>query len=136
MSDGSLTGACLCGHISYRLSGAISRINHCHCDQCKRHTGAAFATWVTLPADQVRWEGAAVAYFQSSDFAERGFCARCGSTLVWRRLNGDLIDVSVGTLDDPGSVRPEDHYWGKDELPWLHMVDGLPRYDAVPPRKP
>lgn len=132
MTDETLTGACLCGAIRYRLQGPPSRVNHCHCDQCKRHTGAAVATWVTLPAAQVTFEGEPVAYYRSSDFAERGFCRTCGSALVWRRLESELIDLSAGTLDAPDRLEPEDHYWAKDELPWLHMKDGLPRHHTTP----
>ena len=134
-ADQHLTGACLCGRLRYRLAPPLTRVNNCHCDQCKRHTGAAFATWVTLPTEQVAWEGEPVSYFQTSDFAERGFCAGCGSALVWCRLEREAMAISAGTLDDPSAVTPEDHYWGRDELPWLHMEDDLPRYDTSPPKK-
>jgi hypothetical protein len=131
-ADAELTGACLCGRIRYRLQGPPTRVNHCHCIQCRRHTGAAFATWVTLPAARVRFEGDPIAYFRSSDIAERGFCASCGSALVWRRIDGDMIDLSAGTLDEPGRVVPDSHYWAKDEIAWLHMEDGLPRHNTSP----
>lgn len=132
MASETLTGTCLCGAIRYQLKRPIARVNHCHCDQCKRHTGAAFATWVTLPKSQAMFEGKPVAYYRSSDFAERGFCPDCGSALVWRRIDGDLIDLSAGTLDDPDAISPEDHYWAKDAACWLRMEDGLPRHETAP----
>ena len=135
MTSPHLTGACLCGAIRYRLEGPVTRINHCHCSQCKRQTGAAFATWVTLPARQAAFDGAPVAYFRSSEIAERGFCPTCGSALTWRRIGGDMIDLSAGTLDDPDAISPQDHYWAKDAVDWLHMQDGLPRHDTYPPER-
>ena len=132
MNSGTLTGRCLCGAIRYRLAMPATRVNHCHCVQCRRQTGAAFATWVTLPRSKVTFESGSIAYYRSSDVAERGYCRDCGSALVWRRLDGDMMDLSVGTLDDPDRVTPTDHYWGKSAATWLHLDDGLPRHETFP----
>ena len=50
----------------------------------------------------------------------------------------DRVQVSLGSLDRPDLVRPDDHVWTSSQLPWLEVADGLPRFatisDAVPSR--
>lgn len=48
--------------------------------------------------DGLRWYGA-------SDSAQRGFCARCGSSLFWKPDSGDRVSVYMGCLDAPKDMR-------------------------------
>ena len=54
---------------------------------------------------------------------------RCGAPLTYRnaRRAGE-IDVTLGTLDEPGRAAPVDHIWMEDAPPWDRPGDGLPRY--------
>ena len=77
--------------------------------------------------------------YRSSAFAERGFCVVCGSTLsMHEEVLGDRVQVTLGSLDRPEDVRPDDHVWTQSQLPWLEVADDLPRFrqstDAVPSR--
>jgi hypothetical protein len=38
-------GRCLCGRVRYEIPGEIYSVVHCHCSMCRKHHGAAFATW-------------------------------------------------------------------------------------------
>jgi hypothetical protein len=66
-----------------------------------------------------------IATFASSDIAERGFCARCGTPLTFRGLGADRISVTLGSLDDPGAVRPETQLGVESRVGWL--ADSLTR---------
>jgi hypothetical protein len=52
----------------------------------------------------------------------------------------DRAQVSLGSLDRPDLIRPDDHVWTRSQLPWLEVVDDLPRFstisDAVPSDAP
>jgi hypothetical protein len=124
------TGGCLCGAIRYRALGAPTRVNHCHCRQCQQSSGAAMLTWVTWPLEAVRLTQGRTAEFASSPGVQRSFCARCGSTLFWRRLSQSpaVLDVAAGTLDAPERVPPQEHLFVKSRAPWLALCDGLPAY--------
>ncbi|MCB1313738.1 MAG: GFA family protein [Sedimentitalea sp.] len=104
---GPRTGQCLCGAVKLILSGAGDAFGACHCEMCRRWTGSALLAF-EVPAEGVRIEGAAsVARIQSSDWAERAFCARCGSGL-WYRLTAmpdGAYQIPLGLLDDPGGMR-------------------------------
>jgi hypothetical protein len=133
------TGGCLCGAIRYRARTDPIRVVSCHCGMCRRASGAAFMTFVHFPASEFAWIGAQPTRYRSSDEAERGFCALCGSTLsMHEAVLPDRVQVSLGSLDRPDLVRPDDHVWTSSQLPWLNVVDHLPRFptisDAVPSR--
>ena len=70
-----------------------------------------------------------VGRFASTDFGERCFCKSCGSPLtIHVRHQLDEIDVSVGTLDEPGAVTSGFHLDPKQAPHWiLDLYDGLPR---------
>jgi hypothetical protein len=96
-------------------------------------------TFVHFPASAFAWIGAEPTRYRSSADAERGFCAVCGSTLsMHETVLADRVQVSLGSLDRPDLVRPDDHVWTRSQLPWLEVVDDLPRFatisDAVPSR--
>lgn len=126
------SGGCLCGAVRYQAAGEPERVNNCHCIQCRKSSGAAMLTFATFRADRVAIEGEP-AFFRSSESAERGFCPACGSTLFWRRVGSDLIDVSAGTLDGPAALPPEEHLFTKDRIAWFETVDDLPRHPAGRP---
>jgi hypothetical protein len=115
------------------------RAVNCHCGMCRRISGAAFMTFVHFPASAFAWEDAEPTRYRSSVDAERGFCARCGSTLsMHEAVLADRVLVSLGSVDRPDLVRPDDHVWTRSQLPWLKVADDLPRFatisDAVPSR--
>ena len=115
------------------------RVVSCHCSLCRRFSGAAFLTFVHFPAAAFAWTGREPQRYCSSAEAERGFCPVCGSTLsMHEAVLADRVQVSLGSLDRPDLVRPDDHVWTSSQLPWLEVVDDRPRFatvsDALPSR--
>ena len=137
MSDEPLfTGACLCGDIRFEARGHPSAVNHCHCVQCQRASGAAMATWATWPRGAVRMLAGAAADFESSPGIRRSFCARCGSTLFWRRAAREPaeLDIAAGTLDQADLLVPSEHLFVDSRRRWLPLCDGLPAYRGYRPK--
>jgi len=97
MSDTeTLAGACHCGKVRVRIPGDAVGVVVCHCGDCQRLHGNAFAMVVT---DQVKvqWEGeGSVRWYRSSPENERGFCAECGSRIAKRPVEGARIMLSAG----------------------------------------
>jgi hypothetical protein len=132
-------GGCLCGAVRYAAGADPVRVVSCHCAMCRRASGAAFLTFVHFPAGAFAWTRGEPARYRSSAAAERGFCPVCGSTLsMHEAVLADRVQVSLGSLDRPDRVRPDDHVWTSSQLPWLEVVDDRPRFattsDAVPSR--
>lgn len=122
-----LTGRCLCGAVAFRGRLHERGVWVCHCGQCRRWTGgpvhaARFVEGVELLRDE------GLAWFRSSEIAERGFCRHCGAKLFWRRL-GEARDwaVSAGALDDPVGLWIGAHIWVEDKPPCYEYADSAPR---------
>jgi hypothetical protein len=125
----SVEGGCLCGAIRYRASGSASGITHCHCPTCRRASGAAFVTWAGFAAAKFSFTKGRPTSHASSSRVVRTFCNRCGTTLTYRRFDlPNSVDVSVGSMDAPENLQPEDHTWTESQLIWIKFSDGLPSY--------
>jgi hypothetical protein len=122
-------GGCFCGAIRYRITGEPTQVNHCHCRMCQRLSGAPVVTWATFKTTDVQFLKGGPKWIRSSDIATRGFCANCGTQLIWRPdKETDETDISAASLDEPNSVHPNDHIWTESALDWMGMSDRLPRY--------
>ncbi len=95
----SLTGHCLCGAVTITVAGAHDpRPGACHCRMCQRWSGGLFLCF-NADADGVTVEGP-VTRHASSSFAERAFCAVCGSHLWMRNNTGKTYDLMPGLFDE------------------------------------
>ena len=93
-----ITGRCLCGAVTVRATATDPIVRACHCDMCRQHTSSMFMSLATDPGSE-RIEGPAKSY-RSSDWAERGFCEVCGSTL-WYGTTGDgARHLAAGLFED------------------------------------
>jgi len=99
----SRTGACLCGAVTYEIETNLSHSGACHCGMCRKWSGGVYLA-VEVAADQMSIEGSEhVTIFTSSEWGERGFCNKCGSSLYYRvTAPGPYFGqyhVAMGTLD-------------------------------------
>src|SRR3990172_12198010 len=78
-----LTGRCACGALRYQIDAAPLAMYHCHCGQCRRASGSAFATNILVKSESFELTAgeAALASFESSPGKRRYFCSRCGSPI-------------------------------------------------------
>ncbi|MDA0229536.1 MAG: GFA family protein [Proteobacteria bacterium] len=129
MSDENLAGGCLCGAVRYEIEGPGEGVSHCHCEMCRKASGAAFVTWLGVAHDKFRYTQGIPASHRSSETASRSFCAACGSQLQFEyHGTHDHTHVSVGSLDQPGRVTPARHIWVHSRIPWANYADGLPEF--------
>lgn len=102
------TGKCMCGAVKFTLRDVETEIGACHCEMCRRWSGTALMA-LTAPEDTITFEGTDdIQRFQSSDWAERAFCKKCGSGL-WYRVtmegpHGGTYQIPLGLLDDPNGI--------------------------------
>jgi hypothetical protein len=134
-----LTGRCLCGDVRYEITGPLGPVIYCHCSQCRRASGSAFATNASVAAKNFRITSGKdrLVEYESSPGKLRGFCGRCGSPVSSRVLDApEIVRVRLGLLDlDPGAeARPVAHLHVGSKAPWFEITDDLPRFEkAAPP---
>jgi hypothetical protein len=127
--QGTLTGRCLCSAIRYTCAAPLYPPTLCHCESCRRASGAHAVGWITVAADSLTFLAGEPRRFASSPEVERTFCVNCGTPLTYRHANrpGE-VDVTIGSLDAPDSVVPVDHIWMTDAPAWDRPADGLPQH--------
>jgi hypothetical protein len=126
------TGGCLCGAARYRSEADPVRVVICHCSICRRVSGAPMLCFVHFPVGAFTWVAGGPTRYRSSANAERGFCPRCGSTLTMHEpVIADRVQVALGSLDNPELIKPDDHVWTGQQLPWLQIADDLPRFPTI-----
>ena len=124
-----LTGGCLCGEVRYRITAAPVEAQYCHCRMCQRAHGAPVIAWLTVPLDGFAVTAGNPVAYRSSAKAFRHFCGSCGTPLTWREAdNPRLVDVSIGSLDNPEAIAPTMHVWTDSRIAWFESADHLPRY--------
>ena len=121
-------GSCLCGHVAFVAEGAFNNVTNCHCTTCQKASGAPYVTWVEFPAMQITWTGAEPTWRISSDKGERGFCPKCGSTVTFRFLGSDAIDLACVLFDDPSMFTPSDELYTDSRRNWTVLKPGIPHF--------
>jgi hypothetical protein len=130
-------GGCLCGAIRYRSTAVPVRGVICHCSMCRKHSGAPILAFVHFPIKAFAWIKGEPTRYRSSQYAERGFCPKCGSTLsMHEEVLGDRVQVTLGSLDEPHRAKIDDHVWTEDRIAWFDVKDDLPRYPKDSPASP
>jgi hypothetical protein len=127
-------GRCLCGSVTFEVSGELGVVMHCHCSMCRKTHGSVFATHGAVAGDGFRWLTGQelVQRYVSSPGNVRPFCRRCGSAVPSDHMP-NLVMVPLGTLDDDPGVRPIAHIFVGSKAPWHDVTGDLPRFDAYPP---
>ena len=136
-TDTALEGGCDCRAVRYRLLSAPLIVHACHCTQCRRLTGAAFALNALIETELLEiLEGEArpVPVVGASGRPQTIFrCPACQIAL-WSHYPGGgtkLAFVRVGTLDRPERLPPDIHIYTSTRLPWLELPEGaraVPEY--------
>jgi len=130
-----LDGGCACGALRFRLKSAPMFVHCCHCLDCQRQTGSAFAINALIETDRVELlSGDPQPSAMPTDSGRPHDvyrCAACG-TAVWSEYGGvkKLRFVRVGTLDDTTALSPDVHIYVRSKLPWIALPDGVPSFEA------
>ncbi len=129
MTNRTLTGRCECGKVRFNVESPREAITVCHCSQCRRTSGHLWAA-THAPYDQVEFlESEGLTWFASSDFAKRGFCKYCGSSLFYRMNGEDSIGIAVGCLDSPTGMSIGRHIFVADKGDYYDIKDDVPILD-------
>lgn len=127
-----MDGGCECGRVRYRFEAAPIFVNCCHCRQCQKLSGSAFALNAMIERDRVSVTEGAETIEPARGGGAR--CAECG-TMLWgtHRYFGDgILFLRVGTLDEGERIAPGAHFFVRSKHPWVTVPEGLPAFEALP----
>ena len=129
MKPSELSGRCLCGAVQYRINGKVDDAFFCHCESCRRSSGAPFMAWGRVKQDRFELIRGGLKEFASSPGVTRSRCANCGTEITYQHKDCDPdLDFPLATLDAPEKVTPAYHIRVSEKLPWIVISDKLPTY--------
>jgi len=117
------------------VTGDPVRVSACHCLDCKKRSGSAFAVQARWPVDRFRSTGTSKTWIQLADSGNRithHFCPECGSGLFYMVENkfDGLIAIPLGAFDDPYFVSPKFSVWEDRKNDWVEILGDEVQHSA------
>ena len=116
-------GGCLCGEIKYSIDSKPQEFYLCHCQQCRKITGSAFASNIQLKLAEVNWlsgeENIKRFDFPGERNFTKVFCSNCGSSLPYINEKGTALVIPAGSLDHTPEISPKTNIFWEDKAEWL-----------------
>ena len=135
-----VSGACLCGAVSFEIDGRLTPIQYCHAERCRKATGSAFAAELAAKASDFRWSRGEdlVTVYEAPLLREpppyrHAFCRVCGSPLPVALEGSDFVVLHAGVLDGNPETGPFRHIFVAQNASWHTISDDLPQFDRHAP---
>lgn len=128
-------GSCLCGEVSFEITGGFDSFYLCHCKYCQKDTGSAHAANLFSTTAQIAWksgEDKINSYKHNGTRHQRSFCNKCGSALPYTANEGMLLVVPAGCLDESISIKPKAHIFMASQANWEIHLPETPKFDKFP----
>ena len=122
-----IKGSCLCGNIQFETAAAPQGASMCHCGQCRKQSGGIWSSAYVKDPDLTIT--GPVSWYEASDTAKRGFCARCGSYLFWKAHEEDTTSFALGAVEAPTGLSIEKHIFVRDKGDFYEIADGVLQKD-------
>ena len=138
MTNRKISGSCLCGGIRYEAVGPLETMARCHCTQCRKASGAEFATNATVAASGFRFLNGEelLRSYESSPGNWRCFCERCGSPILKRTTDSPrTVRLRLGCLDTDLDQKPIVRVFVGEKLGFTEILDDIPRLETLPVAK-
>lgn len=122
-----ISGSCLCGVVTYEISGKVGDIEHCHCQTCRKAHGSAFSSVASVEDKDFHLSGAEhLRSYESSKGKHRYFCSHCGTQVYAKRENTSHVILRLGSLDSDISAVEKQHIWVSQKANWFDIGSTIP----------
>ena len=127
---------CRCGQLRATCVGEPVRISVCHCLECQKRSGSAFATQARWPDDKVTISGEYSVWERIADSGHRAtyrFCPTCGSTLAYV-IEGwpGVVAIPVGAFADPNFPSPRFSVYEHRKHDWVAVLGDEVEHSSDP----
>ena len=131
MDDNIGQGSCYCQAIQFEFQLPVREVFHCHCNTCRRLSGADYTTWVVIPVEKFRLLSGVdkMAEFDINENSSKYFCSKCGiSVYVKDSRYPGVYGVLRGTIDCQELPKPTSHCFVDHKASWVTIKDDLPQF--------
>lgn len=135
--DKTVTGKCQCGSIQYKLTEPPIVTLVCHCIDCQKLSASAFSLTMAIKRHTFELVKGVLKVWTrptaGGGTAICHFCPDCGNRIYHENPEmPEVLRLKPGTLEDTSFIEPEAHVWTKRAQPWVHIPEGVPRFEAQP----
>jgi hypothetical protein len=131
-----ISGGCLCGRVRFSGNAEPLFAGVCHCSDCQKFSGSAFAAVVAVPKGTVSVTGTLKTFTKNGDSGQpisRRFCPECGSGIMDEAaVMPDAMMLNIGTLDDPSWAKPASQIYCDRAHSWALLSGEMPRFAKMP----
>jgi len=133
MTDTLITrrASCFCGQLTLVAAGEPVRVSVCHCLDCQKRSGSAFAVQARYERSQVHVAGESKAFVRLADSgnaAAFNFCPNCGGTVFYiADAVPGFVTIPIGAFADPAFPPPRVSVYEKRMHPWVQLSGDLER---------
>jgi hypothetical protein len=120
-----ISGSCFCNAVQFKVSGAPKAVVNCHCNFCRKHSGAAFNTYVVVAETALELTSGqdSIASFQLKENAYKHFCKHCGTPIYNKNAKyAGLSMVYLGTVSASSEIVPTANIYCESQLPWVPAI--------------
>ncbi len=126
------TASCRCGQLRAACIGEPVRVSVCHCLDCQKRSGSAFAAQVRFPAEAVAITGTSREFRTANDkgITRFHFCGECGTTPFYLHDHApETIAIALGAFDDPHAFTPDFSVWESRKHDWVAISGDSVEHD-------
>ena len=131
-----MSGSCQCGNIRYHIHSASVLSVACHCNDCRKQSGSAFAVSLVVKSDDAEFSGRLKTWERMTDTGRRNkawFCADCGNRIYHQDPDApQVVRIRAGTLDTSQIPEPTVHVFTARKMPWLTFPDHVTLFEGQP----
>ena len=127
-----LSGACLCGAVTFQLQDDFDQFQLCHCIQCQKTTGAAHAANLFTSPENIKWltgHNLVRRFDVEGRSITNAFCSQCGSRVPFKSLSGGILVVPAGSLDETPSLQPQANIFWPERADWYDRAVAAKRFE-------
>ena len=120
---------CLCGGIKIKVEGKLRKVINCHCSQCMK-THGNFAAYTNCLEENLTFiNKKTLKWYNSSKFAKRGFCSKCGASIFYKIKKNTNISIAAGIFNNPTNLKTKSNIFIKDKLDYYKLDLRLPKFN-------
>ena len=132
----AIKGGCLCGAVTYEVSGDPMFVGHCACENCQKASGTGHSSVAAFPEPQVKAHGELTSFNAKGDSGQPTtyqFCPKCGSRLFTRAaMMPNVVMVMLGTMEAGADLTPSMFIYGKRRRAWDAVDPAVPVFEGMP----
>ncbi|WP_368184695.1 GFA family protein [Aestuariibius sp. HNIBRBA575] len=131
-----ITGQCLCGQVTYSVSGSPKIVAQCHCDECRKLSGTGHAVGAMFAVQDVDILGETQSFQYTSAHGSqvtKVFCPTCSSPIYGKNSNlSDHMTLTLGTMNEPVDLNVQVVIFGRDKPHWDQVDPDVMSFDTQP----